>query len=140
MPLAGIHPDDSGILTIVANKCSIVRNASCRMNMQPPWHPDPCPFLLPRSELHLHRPPVLPRRRANVALRRFIWRCTCEEQGSRLPEQPQSLNWLGSSRSSKWLSTGPFARTVVWLGWWRGGHRRKVKTTIVFISTMQGTR
>jgi hypothetical protein len=29
MPLAGIRPGDSGTLTIVANKCSIVRNAPC---------------------------------------------------------------------------------------------------------------
>jgi hypothetical protein len=47
MPLAGIRPDDGGTLTIVANKCSIVRNAPCRMNMHPPRRPDPCPLLLP---------------------------------------------------------------------------------------------
>jgi hypothetical protein len=59
MPLAGIHPGDGITLTIVVNKCSIIKNAPCRMNMHLPWHPDPCP-LLPRSELHRHRPPVLP--------------------------------------------------------------------------------
>jgi hypothetical protein len=54
MPMAGIRLGDGGTLTIVANKCSIVRNAPCRMNMHPPRHPDPdpCPLLLPRSELH----------------------------------------------------------------------------------------
>jgi hypothetical protein len=39
MPLAElicIHPGDGGTLTIIANKCSIVRNAPCRMNMHPP--------------------------------------------------------------------------------------------------------
>jgi hypothetical protein len=82
MPLAGILPSDGGTLTIVANKCSIVRNDPCRMNMHPPRRPNPCPLPLPRSELHHHRPPVLPRRRAYVALRRFVWRCTCETQGS----------------------------------------------------------
>jgi hypothetical protein len=61
MPLAGTRPDDGGTLTIVANKCSIVRNAPCRMNMHLPRRPDPCPLLLPRSELHRCRPPVLPR-------------------------------------------------------------------------------
>jgi hypothetical protein len=106
MPLAGIRPGDGGTLTIIANKCSIVRNAPCRMNMHPPQRPDPCP-LLPRSELHHRRPPVLPRRHAHVALCRFVWRCTCEEQGSRLPEQPQSLHRLGSSQWAKRLSTGP---------------------------------
>jgi hypothetical protein len=79
MPLAGIRPGDGGTLTIIANKCSIVRNAPCRMNMHPPRRPEPCPLLLPRSELHRRRPPVLPRRRAHVALCRFVWRCTCEE-------------------------------------------------------------
>jgi hypothetical protein len=92
MPLVGVCPDDSGTLTIVANKCSIVGNAPCRMNMHPPRRPDPCPLLLPRSELHHRRPPVLPRRRTHVALRRFVWRCTCEEQGPRLSEQPESLH------------------------------------------------
>jgi hypothetical protein len=47
MPLPGIRPGDGGTLTIVANKCSIVRNAPCRMNMHPPWRPDPCPFFFP---------------------------------------------------------------------------------------------
>jgi hypothetical protein len=70
---------DPGRLTIIANKCYIVRNAPCRMNMHPPRRPDPCPLLLPRSELHRRCPPVLPRRRTHVALRRFVWRCTCEE-------------------------------------------------------------
>jgi hypothetical protein len=60
--------------------------------------PRPLPRLLPRSELHRCRPPVLPRRRTHDTLRRFVWRCTCEEQGSRLPEQPQSLHRLGSNR------------------------------------------
>jgi hypothetical protein len=55
---------DRGRLTIVVNKCSIVRNAPCRMNMHPSGRPDPCPLLLPRSELHRCRPPVLPRRRS----------------------------------------------------------------------------
>jgi hypothetical protein len=80
---------DPGKLTIVANKCSIVRNAPCRMNMHPPRRPDPCPLPLPRSELHRRHPPIFPRRRTHVALHRFVWRCTCEEQGPRLPEQPQ---------------------------------------------------
>jgi hypothetical protein len=31
-----IRPDDTGTLTLVANKCSIVRNAPGRMNMHPP--------------------------------------------------------------------------------------------------------
>jgi hypothetical protein len=78
MPLDGIRPGDGGTLTIVANKCSIVRNAPCRLNMHPPRRPDPCPLLLPRSELQRRHPPVLPHRRTHVALRRFIWRCTCE--------------------------------------------------------------
>jgi hypothetical protein len=98
MPMAGIRPGDGGTLTIVAKKCSIVRNAPCRMNMHLPRSPDPYPLLLPRSEFHHRRPPVLPRRRAHVTLRRFVWRCTCEEQGPRLPEQPQSLHQLGSNR------------------------------------------
>jgi hypothetical protein len=98
MPLAGIRPGYGGTLTIIANKCSIVRNAPCRMNMHPPRRPDPCPLLLPRSELHRHHPPVLPRHHTHVALHRFVWRCTCEEQGPRLSEQPQSLHRLGSSR------------------------------------------
>jgi hypothetical protein len=40
------------------------------------------------------------------------------------------------------LSSFPLvlARTVVWLGWWRGGRRMKVKTTVVLISSVQGTR
>jgi hypothetical protein len=46
MPLAGIRPSDGGTLTIVANKCSILRNAPCRMNMHPPRRPDP-PFFFP---------------------------------------------------------------------------------------------
>jgi hypothetical protein len=92
MPQAAIRPGNGGTLTIITNKCSIVRNAPCRMNMHPPRRPDPCPLLLPRSELHRRRPPILPRRRAHVALRRFVWRCTCKEQGSRLSEQPQSLH------------------------------------------------
>jgi hypothetical protein len=47
MPLAEwicIWPGDTGALTIVANKCSIVRNAPCRMNMHPPrrrWYTNP---------------------------------------------------------------------------------------------------
>jgi hypothetical protein len=98
---------DRGRLTIVANKCSIVRNAPCLMNMHPPRRPDPCHLLLPQSKLHHHRPPVLPRRRTHVALRRFVWRCTCEEQGPRLPEQLKSLHRLESSRWAKRLSTGP---------------------------------
>jgi hypothetical protein len=98
MPLAGIRPCDGGTVTIVANKCSIDRNSPCRMNMHPPRRPDPWPLLLPRSELHRHRPPVLPRRRTHVALCRFVWRCKCEEQGPRLLEQPQSLHRIGSSR------------------------------------------
>jgi hypothetical protein len=32
---------DPGRLTIVTNKCSIVRNAPCRMNMNPPGAPTP---------------------------------------------------------------------------------------------------
>jgi hypothetical protein len=36
--------------------------------------------------------------------------------------------------------TWSLARTVVWLGWWRGGRRRKVKTKVVFISSVQGTQ
>jgi hypothetical protein len=98
VPLAGIRPDDGGTLTIVANKCSIVRNGPCRMNMHPPRRPDPCPLFLPRYELHRRRSPVLRRCRTHVALLRFVCRCTCEEQGPRLPEQPQSLHRLGSSR------------------------------------------
>jgi hypothetical protein len=47
MPLAGIRPGDGATLTIVTNKCSIVRNAPCRMNMHPPQCPDPCPFFFP---------------------------------------------------------------------------------------------
>jgi hypothetical protein len=89
------------------------------MNMHPPWRPDPCPLLLPRSELHRCRPPVFPRRRTHVALRRFVWRCTCEEQGLRLPEQPQSLHRLGSSRWAKCLSTGPLSG--LWYGSGGGG-------------------
>jgi hypothetical protein len=119
MPLAGIRLGDCGTLTIVANKCSIVRNAPCRMNMHPPRCPDPCPLLLPRSELHHRRPHVLPRRRTHVALRWCVWRCTCEEQGPRLPEQPQSLHRLGSSRWAKWLSTGPLPG--LWYGSGGGG-------------------
>jgi hypothetical protein len=78
---------DPSRLTIVANKCSIVRNAPCRMNMHPPRRLDSCPLLLPRSELHRRCPPVLPHRRTHVALRLFVWRCTCEDQGPRLSEQ-----------------------------------------------------
>jgi hypothetical protein len=98
MPLAGIRPGDGGTLTIVANKISVVRNAPCRMNMHLPRRPDPCPLLLPRSELHRCHLPVLPCHRTHVALRRFVLRCTFEEQGPRLPEQSQSLYQLGSSR------------------------------------------
>jgi hypothetical protein len=47
MPLAGICLGDGGTLTIITNKCSIVRNAPCRMNMHPPRCPDPCPFFFP---------------------------------------------------------------------------------------------
>jgi hypothetical protein len=119
MSLVGIHPGDSGTLTIIANKCSIIRNVPCRMNMHPPQCPDPCPLHLPQSELHHHRPPILPRCRAHVALRWFVWRCMCEEQGSRLPEQPQSLHQLGSSRWAKWLSTSPLL--VLWYGSSGGG-------------------
>jgi hypothetical protein len=110
---------DPGRLTIIANKCSIVRNAPCRMNMHPPRHPDPCPLLLPRSELHRRRPPVLPQRRTHVALRRFVPRCTCEEQGPRLPEQTQSLHRFGSNRWAKRLSTGPLPG--LWYGSGGGG-------------------
>jgi hypothetical protein len=47
MPLAGIRLGDGGTLTIVTNKCSIVRNAPCQMNMHPPRRPDPRPFFFP---------------------------------------------------------------------------------------------
>jgi hypothetical protein len=47
MPLVGIRPGVGGTLTSVANKCSIVRNARCRMNMYLPRRPDPCPFFFP---------------------------------------------------------------------------------------------
>jgi hypothetical protein len=63
--------------------------------------------------------PVLPRRRTHVALHRFVWRCTCEEEGPRWPEQPQSLHHLGSSRWAKRLSTGPLPR--LWYGSGGGG-------------------
>jgi hypothetical protein len=119
MPLVGIRPDDGGTLTIVANKCSIVRNAPRRMNMHPTQRLDPCPLLLPWSKLHRRRAPVLPRRRTHVALRRFVWRCTCEEQGPMLPEQPQSLHQLGSSWWAKRLSTGPLPG--LWYGSGGGG-------------------
>jgi hypothetical protein len=99
MPLAEgicIRPSDGGTLTIITNKCSIVRNAPSRMNMHPPrqrWYtnhrrqqmlpcqkctlpneyasapaPRPLPLLLPRSELHRRRPPVLPYSCAHVTL------------------------------------------------------------------------
>jgi hypothetical protein len=42
-----IRPGDSDRLTIVANKCSIVRNAPCQMIMHPTRRPDPFPLLLP---------------------------------------------------------------------------------------------
>jgi hypothetical protein len=113
-----ILPSDAGTLTLSTNKCSVVQNALGRMNIHTPW-PRPGPLLLPRSELHRRRPTVLPRHRAHVALRRFVWRCTCEEQGSRLPEQPQSLHRLGSSRWAKRLSTGPFPG--LWYGSGGGG-------------------
>jgi hypothetical protein len=147
MPLAEwicIHPGDAGRLTLVPNKCSIVRNSPGRMNMHPPrrrWYTNPhhqqvlhcwkCPWpnvyastltrplLLYRFELHHHHPLVLPCRRAQVALRRFVCRCTCEEQGSRLPEQPQSLHRLGSSRWAKRFSTGPLPG--LWYGSGGGG-------------------
>jgi hypothetical protein len=119
MPLAGIRPGDGGTLTIVANKCSIVRNAPCRMNMHPPRRHDPYPLLLPRSELHCYRSPILPCRHTHVALRRFVWRCTCEEQGPRLPERPQSLHRLGSSWWAKRLSTGSLPG--LWYGSGGGG-------------------
>jgi hypothetical protein len=47
MPLTGIHPGDGGTLIIVANKCSIVINASCRVNMHPPRRLTPAPFFFP---------------------------------------------------------------------------------------------
>jgi hypothetical protein len=119
MPLAGICPSDGGTLTVIAHKCSIIRNAPCRMNMHPPRRLDPCPLLLPLSELHRCRLPVLPHLRAHVALRWFIWMCTCEEQDSRLPEQTQSLHRLGSSWWAKRLSTGPLPG--LWYG--SGGGR-----------------
>jgi hypothetical protein len=119
IPLTGIHPGDGGTLTVIANKCSIVRNAPCRINIHPPERPDPWPLLLPRSELNRRRPPVLPCRRAHIPLRRFVWRCTCDEQRSRLPEQPQSLHRLGSSRWAKQLSTGPLPG--LWYGSGGGG-------------------
>jgi hypothetical protein len=87
--------------------------------MHPPRHPDPCLLFLPRSELCRRCPPVLPHRRTHVALRRFVWRCTCEEQGPRLLEQSQSLHRLGSSRWAKRLSPGPLPG--LWYGTGGGG-------------------
>jgi hypothetical protein len=141
-----ICPGDAGRLTLVANKCSIIRNAPGRMNMHPPrwrWYTNPrrqqvlhcpkcpwmneyasattpSPFFFPDlSELHHCCPPVLPRRHAHVAGRRFFWRYTCEEEGSRLLEQPQSLHLLESSRWAKRLSTSPLPR--LWYGSGGGG-------------------
>jgi hypothetical protein len=165
---------DADILTLVANKCSIVQNAPgqwiCilrqRWYTKPrrqqvlhcpkcPWpieyafapatlvhqpssptsallsemplsewisiRPSPGlgPLLLPRSELHRCRSPIPPRRHTHVALRWFSWRCTCNEHGSRLPEQPQSLHQLGSSQWAKRISTGPLPG--LWYGSGGGG-------------------
>jgi hypothetical protein len=68
MPLDGIRPVDGGTQNIVANKCSIVRNAPCRMYMHPRRRPDPWTLLLPRSDLHHRRQPVLPCCRTHVTL------------------------------------------------------------------------
>jgi hypothetical protein len=107
---------DPGRLTIIANKCSIIRNAPCRMNMHPP-------LPLPPSSSSIWAPPpphARPsRHRTHVALRWFVWRCTCEEQGPRFPKQPQSLHQLGSSRWAKWLSNGPLPG--LWYGSGGGG-------------------
>jgi hypothetical protein len=69
---------DPGRLTIIANKCSIVRNAPfewiCIRSGAPTPAPSSSPIWAPPP------PPVLPRHRTHVTLRRFVWRCTCEER------------------------------------------------------------
>jgi hypothetical protein len=62
----------------------------------------------------------------------------CKEQGSRLLEGRKhsiDLDPVGELRGFPLVP----CQTVVWLGW-RGGRKRKVKTTIIFISSVQGTQ
>jgi hypothetical protein len=86
---------DPGRLTIIANKCSIVRNAPCRMNMHPLRRPDPCPFFFPDLSSTATARPSPPSHTCHTTPIRL--EVHVRGEGPRLPEQPQSLHRVGSS-------------------------------------------
>jgi hypothetical protein len=124
MPLAGIHPCDGGTLTIVTNKCSIVRNAPCRMNMHPPRCLDPCPLLLPRSELHRRHPPA----RHSPPLRTYRSTPILLE----VHERGAGFMVAGATAitPSAWIQSVSYAAF----------HWSLARTTVIFISSVQATR
>jgi hypothetical protein len=139
MPLASIRPSDGGTRTIVANKCSIIRNAPCRMNMHPPWHPTSAPFFFPDLSSTATARSSFP---AVSHMSHYA-----DSSGGARARTGFNVAGAAAITPSAWIQSvskaafhWSLARTVVWLGWWRGRRRWKVKTTVVFISSVQGTR
>jgi hypothetical protein len=150
-----IRPGDAATLTIVANKCSIVRNAPCSMNMHPPrwcWYTNPrrqqvlhcpkCPWPNKYASAPTSTPFFFPDPSTTVAARPYFPAIAHMSHYAVLSGGARARSRVQGCRSNRNQAAFHWSRaqTMVWLGWWRGGRKRKVKTTVVFISSVQRTQ